>query len=161
MSKNRTIARQRSGATTAELAVVLPIFVLMLFAFFELGHGLMISSIVENAAYEGARRGVVPGATQETAQQVAEDIAIASSLRSPRVQVDTISLTDRVRGITVTVDASMAENGIFLGPFLGNTTISRSTTMIYESDLRYWFDPSLTPPPQPTPRPRGRGKNRN
>jgi Flp pilus assembly protein TadG len=158
MCTNLPVTHQRQGATTVELAVVLPVFLLVIFAFFELGHALMIDSIAENAAYEGARRGVVPGATQETAQKAAEDIATASSLRAANVEVETVTLNSRVSGIRVTVNAPMSENGIFLGSFFGNKTVSRSATMIFESNLRYAFVPSQATFPEPTPRPRGRGR---
>ncbi len=161
MSQHYRDAHRRKGATAVEMAVVLPVFIMLLIGFFELGHVLMIDSIVENAAYEGARRGVVPGATQESAQKAAEDIATASSLRNVQVQVETKELSPSVQSIAVTVNAPLSENGIFVGAFLGNTTVSRSVTMIHESSLRFRFPPGTAQLPEPTPRPRGRGKNGN
>lgn len=158
MHTNSPATHQRQGATAVELAVVLPVFLLIMFAFFELGHGLMIGSITKNAAYEGARRGVVPGATHATAQKAAEDLATASSLRGANVKVETVTLNSRVSGIRVTVNAPMSVNGLFLGSFLGNKTVSGSATMIYESNLRFAFVPSEAKLPEPTPRPRGRGR---
>lgn len=138
--------------------MVMPVFVLFLFGFFEFGHALMIDSISENAAYEGARRGIVPGATEESAKQAAEDIAIASSLQSVDVQVVRSEVSPGVQGITVTVSAPMSQNAIFAGPFLSGTTISRSVSMIHESSLRFRFLPGERTFPEPTPRPRGRGR---
>lgn len=159
MNKPRTLqsGKQRHAATSVEMALVLSLFLLFLFAFFELGHALMIDSVTENAAYEGARRGIVPGASLESARQAAAEIALASSLRSVDVQVQSRQLAPYVQGITVTVNASLSENSIFLGMFLGNATISRSVTMIHESGLRYLYMPGPRPVPEPTPRPRGRG----
>lgn len=147
----------RRGATSVEMAIIVTVAVLFLFAFFEIGHALMIDSIVENAAYEGARRRIVPGATAEQAQQAAEDVATASSLRSVDVQLRTNEVSPGVQGVTVTVNAPLSENSIFMGPFLGNTTISRSVTMIHESSLRFRFLPDERSVPEPIPRPRGRG----
>jgi Flp pilus assembly protein TadG len=149
---------RRQGASAVEMAFVLPVFVLMLFGFFELGHALMIDSIAENAAYEGARRGIVPGATHAAAIQAAEDIAKASSLKSVDVIVETVNLAPLVQEISVTVNAPLSQNAIFMGPLLGNMTIRRNVTMTQESSLRFRFLPGDQPVPEPTPRPRGRGK---
>lgn len=158
MSQHKLPSHQRTGASTVEMAIALPVFVLFLFAFFELGHALMMDSIVENAAYEGARRGIVPGATHELAKQAAKDIATASSLRSVDVQVEATVVSPGVDGITVTVNAPLSANAIMMGRFLGDMTVSRSVTMIDESSLRFRFMPANGPLPDPTPRPRGRGK---
>ena len=156
MSHSIRFATRRQGATVVEMAVVLPVFVLFLFAFFELGHALMVDCITENAAYEGARRGIVPGVTEELAEQAAEELATASGLRFVDVEVDTSEQSQHVRAVTVTVNAPLSENSIFMGSFLGNTIITRSVTMIHESDLRYRFTRDQGPAPDPIPRPRGR-----
>lgn len=149
---------RRQGATTVEMASVLPVLLLLVFGFFEAGHALLMNSIVENAAYEGARYGIVPGATEEGARNAAEDIALKSILRSVDVGVTINEVSPGVRGITVEVKAPVRENAFLVGPLLGEMTISRSVTMILESDLRFRFSPKVHSVAPPLPRPRGRGK---
>ena len=55
----------RNGALTVELALCLPLLFLLLFGGYELARTSMILHATQSAAYEGARTGIVPGATQE------------------------------------------------------------------------------------------------
>lgn len=57
--------RNRKGALTVEFALVLPLLMLCLFAFYEISRANMIQHATEASAYEGARAGIVPGATDE------------------------------------------------------------------------------------------------
>ena len=54
----------RRGAAAVELAVVLPIFILMVFGIIEFGRAIMVHQILVNASREAARYAVVPNATQ-------------------------------------------------------------------------------------------------
>ncbi len=134
-------SKQRSGATIVEFAVTLPILILFLFAFFEIAHALMIDSVVENAAYEGVRRGIIPGASSDSVEKAAQDVAIASSLKSVNVFVEPNSIGPDTERITVTVSAPLKSNGLLIGTFLGNTMLKRSATMIREAHLRYQVGP--------------------
>ncbi|MBX3443122.1 MAG: pilus assembly protein [Planctomyces sp.] len=58
----------RSGATTVELAIVLPVFLIFLFALFEFGHAFMCKATLTAAAKDAARYGAVDKIT--TAQVI-------------------------------------------------------------------------------------------
>ncbi len=58
------IGRRRAGVAMLELAIVLPIFLLLLLGIIEMGRVMMLNQITTNSAREGARLAVVPGATQ-------------------------------------------------------------------------------------------------
>ncbi|MBL8889022.1 MAG: pilus assembly protein [Planctomycetaceae bacterium] len=64
----------RTGAVTVELALVLPVFFVMLFAAFELGYANMIRHGAESAAYEAARSAIVPGSTNSDVRAAAERV---------------------------------------------------------------------------------------
>lgn len=64
----------RRGAATVELALILPIFFVMLFAAFELGHANMMRHGTESAAYAAARAAIVPGATNADVRNAAQRI---------------------------------------------------------------------------------------
>ena len=53
--------RRRVGAHLVEFAMVIPFFFLFVFALIEIGRGMMVSSLVTNAARAGCRTGIVPG----------------------------------------------------------------------------------------------------
>jgi hypothetical protein len=63
MKRNR-----RRGTTTVELAVVLPIFLLILFSLFEFGHAFMTMELLKAAARTAARTGVTDGKTSADVQ---------------------------------------------------------------------------------------------
>lgn len=62
MFARRNILNRR-GTTTVETAVVLPVFLLLLFAIFEFGHAYLIANMLNSACRNAARVGAVEGAS--------------------------------------------------------------------------------------------------
>ncbi|MDB4749618.1 pilus assembly protein [Rubripirellula sp.] len=56
---------QRAGAAAVEMAIVLPLLLILVFGIIEFGRAMMVQQILVNTAREAARRAVVPGATDE------------------------------------------------------------------------------------------------
>ena len=153
--------RPRRGATAVEFAIALPILFFCLFGFFELGHALMVDSVLENAAYEGARRGIVPGATSEAIVQAAESIGRISSLSDMTIIVEPQVITDETESVTVRAGTRLSNSGLVVGQYLLGRYIERSVTMRREPTLRNQFRPDVVNQNVPsTPKPRGRGKPR-
>ena len=71
----------RNGALTIEVALCLPIMVLLLFGCYEITRTSMVLHATQSAAYEGARTGIVPGATQDEIEA-----SVAFVLRTMGVQ---------------------------------------------------------------------------
>ena len=67
MKKMRTNDRRR-GAALVEMALVLPIFLLIVLGIVEFGRAMMVSQLVTNAAREGARLAIVGGSTNSDVQ---------------------------------------------------------------------------------------------
>lgn len=55
--------KSRQGTTTVETAMVLPVFLLLLFAIFEFGHAQLINNVLNSACRNAARIGAVEGST--------------------------------------------------------------------------------------------------
>lgn len=55
--------RGRCGAVAVEMALVLPIFTMVVFGIIEFGRAFQIMQLVTNAAREGCRRAIVDGST--------------------------------------------------------------------------------------------------
>lgn len=108
-------ARKRRGALSVEMAIVLPIFFLFLFAAIEFGRMNMLRHTVDNAAYEAARTAIVPGGDAGTAEQAAIDLLAAIGARGVTVQVDPSVITDDTPEVTVTVVCPCDENS-YVGP---------------------------------------------
>lgn len=59
----RHTRQHRRGTTTVETAVVLPVFLTLVFAIFEFGHAQMINNMLSSACRNAARIGAVEGTT--------------------------------------------------------------------------------------------------
>ena len=69
--RRRTGARM--GATVVEVAMTLPIVFLVFWGFWEWSRAEMIRQAAVTAAYEGSRRGILPGATVQDMETIAND----------------------------------------------------------------------------------------
>ncbi len=120
----RTASRNhRRGAVTVEMAVAAPVLFMFVFAGVEFSRVNMIRNTIENAAYEGARSGILPGATAANCAAVAQDlldkIGVADStitINPPVILIDTADVT-----VTVEVPMTMANGYITPTYYLGRT----------------------------------------
>ncbi len=65
------MAAFQRGAAAVEMAVVLPVFVLIVLGIIEMGRAVMVANLVENAAREAARSAILNGATNSSVANVA------------------------------------------------------------------------------------------
>ena len=66
-SKMKRVSQRRTGAVMVEFVIVAPLLFLFFFAAFEFCRVAMIRHTADNAVYEGARIGIIPGATADEA----------------------------------------------------------------------------------------------
>ena len=123
---------KRKGAVTVEFALVLPLLMLCLFAFFEISRASMIQHATEASAYEGARAGIVPGATEDEIRN-----QVAFVLNSVGVDTFTVDVEqNRPSGgrlnvrVTVTVPFSDATS---VGNLFGERSFTGQTELGQES----------------------------
>lgn len=106
----------RRGAVTVEMAVTAPILFLLLFAALEFASMNNMRHSVDNAAYEAARRGIVPGATTAAVVNEANTIMGYVGARNATVTVVPNAFDDNTPELTVTVSVPIAGNG-WVTPF--------------------------------------------
>jgi Flp pilus assembly protein TadG len=105
------------GAAAVELALILPILVLLLFGIFEFGRAYNTQISLSGAAREGAR---VMAITNDSGAASAATIAAAPSVNpAPSVA---ISPTPCSKGVTVTVTATRAQS--YNIPFFGSASFN-------------------------------------
>ncbi|MDA8235370.1 MAG: pilus assembly protein [Clostridia bacterium] len=98
----KSLRKTEKGQSTVEMALVLPIVILLLFGIMEFGRIFNAYLIITNAAREGARAGVVG----------ASDAAIRSAATATAGTLDTVAMSVyitpasylRVRGASLTVE---------------------------------------------------------
>lgn len=126
------VRRTRRGATLVEFAFAAPILIVFSLTLIELARLFTIQNTVENAAMEGARRGIVPGASASSAQQAATDVLTAVRISNSRVVIVPAVLTPTTPTVTVTVNAPIAGNTWIPSRFFKGTNLSKTITLTRE-----------------------------
>ena len=124
---------KRRGALTVEFALTAPIFFLVVFAGIEFARIHMIQNSMENAAFEGARRGIVPGASVEDCELAARSLIEVVGLNDVDITVSPSPITSDADTVTVTVEVPIqASNGFGLTGFMSGKTMSKTAMMPIE-----------------------------
>jgi Flp pilus assembly protein TadG len=144
--KSRSRERNRIGATTVEMALILPLFLAITFACMEFTRISMVRSQVSNAAYEAARSAMVLGGVDQTAEDAAANALSRLGVSDATTVVvftdeDGVPVTSEIAElVTVQIDVPYASNsffGAFLSPdsnhpesiSLSNAVISSQVTL--------------------------------
>ncbi len=128
-SPHRIDGCHRSGAVLVEFAIVVPILFLFFFAGFEFCRVSMIRHTVDNAVYEAARRGIIPGATNADVRNEAERILSTIGLNVFNIQIRPGTIRDETEEITVAITVPLDANTFVPAQyFLGKQT-RRELTM--------------------------------
>lgn len=121
-------AQVRTGNVTVEMAVCLPILFLIMFGAIEFSRMNMLRHSIDNAAYEGARRGIVPGASASQCLAAATKVLQAVKAKNYTITVTPNSITDATTQLTVSVQLPLQSNSYVTARFLANKTLSASST---------------------------------
>lgn len=105
--------RQRRGAETVELAVTLPVLMVVVFTGFEYGWAVLKSIQLDHAAREGAREASLSGATAasvaDRVNTVLQNSGIASGAVSISINPANPGAADPGEAITVEVEAAYGD----------------------------------------------------
>jgi Flp pilus assembly protein TadG len=124
----------RRAAAAAELAICLPVLVMLVLASIEacsmifLDHGLTIAS------YEGVRMAINYDATNSTVLARCDEIITQREINDTTVTITPANVANVPRGQTIVVRVSAPCNSNLLIPpwFYGGRTLSVATTMVKE-----------------------------
>lgn len=135
----RFCRRQRRGASAVEFAVVMPVFVLMVFGMIEIGRAVMVQQVLVNASREGARVGVLDGKTDADVRTKVNEYLQAASLPSATAQqIEFPQGTPQSVGygnpVEVKVQLGFGQVSWLATPiYLGGKTLEASTVMRRET----------------------------
>lgn len=140
MQTIRSLRKSREGQAVVEFALILPVFLLIVFAAIEFGRAYYVSHLLASAAREGAREGSLPNRTEADVEDKVEDFvrgveldygqttttigvipAGSSDVDSSMALADATS-GDRVR-VTVEYDFDVLTGSIIPG-FSGTVTLA-------------------------------------
>jgi len=121
--------RTRTAAVVVEFAICAPILFLFFFASLEFSRVNMIRQGVENAVYEGARRGIVPGATADDCRDSAQVILNSIAARDATITVAPPVITKNTSEVTVAVAVPVNSNSWVIPVFFNGKTIASHMTL--------------------------------
>ena len=120
---------RRQGALTVEFALTVPLVFMMLFGAIELLYVNMVRCSAEAAAYDAARRAIVPGASADDARAAAQLVLDAISVRNERVTISPDPITDTTQEVTVTIEIPLDSNSLVSPRYMKGRTLQRSCTL--------------------------------
>ncbi|MBX3445048.1 MAG: pilus assembly protein [Planctomyces sp.] len=126
----------RSGTVTVELALALPILLMVLFAAVDFARLNVLRNSAENAAYEGARRGILPGATAAQVIDAAQQSLRAVGAVNTQITVTPAVLTSSTQQVTVAVRIPLADNAWTANAARTTKDLVKSCTMSRERTQR-------------------------
>jgi len=122
---------RRPGFAVVELAICLPLMVMLTFGAIEAANAIYLKQTLVTAAYEAARMATALGATQQDGEARYSEIVNAVG-----VQGTTISFTPQITSTTpsgtavrVTVTAPADSNSFSIRRFMKGTTLRAAVTM--------------------------------
>ena len=134
--RRRSATRRKTrGVAAAELAVCLPVVVLLVVASLESCSALFLKQSLTVAAYEGVRTAIEKGATAATVQTVCNNVLADRRIQGSQVTVNPANISSMKPGdyITVTVSAPCDSNSVVPTTFFRGRTLTATATMMIEN----------------------------
>ena len=128
--------RNRQGAFTVEFALCSGLFFMILLAGFEFSRFMYARHSVDQAAYEAARIGIVPGQSPAQVIARARQILNATGIRSATVNVQPAAFDGNTETVTVSITAPYADSSWLRPVFLAATNLSATIILRKDSTLR-------------------------
>ena len=125
----RSLHRPRRGVTVVEFATVAPLAFFFFFVAFEFCRVAMVRHTADNAVYEAARRGVVPGATADDARGEAQRVLGTVGIDHFTIQIEPETIEAESPEVTVRVRVPLDDNSFVPTQFLGGRFIERELTL--------------------------------
>ena len=124
----------RRAVAASELAVCLPILVLLVLAMIESCTMIFLKQSLTVSAYEGIRKAVEPSVTAAQIETACQGVLTDRRVNDAKITISPSNFLSIPRGqyITVTVSAPAGKNSVIPGSFFSGRTLSGSATMMKE-----------------------------
>ena len=94
-----------------------------------------VRNTIDNAAYEGARRAILPGATKAKVDAAAQNILDAGSIKRATITMSPSRVTAATERVEVTVEVEMNRNSWVAPVYSKNLTLTRRCVLTREEAL--------------------------
>ena len=130
----RRVSNSRKGAALVELAVCLPVLMVLILGSIEATSAIFVRQALTTAAYEAAREAARTGATTLTATARGQAVLDARRIRNSTIQFTPSNVSTAGRGniITIEVTATLSGNSPFTGRVIPDQVNRVRTVMVKE-----------------------------
>jgi hypothetical protein len=127
--------RPKRGVATAELAVCLPIVVLLVVATIEACSAIFLKQSLSVSAYEGVRAALEENATLASVEDVCNRVLAERRVQSAQISVRPTNIASLEPGdfVDVTVTAPVTANSVVPARFYRGRTLSATVSMMIEN----------------------------
>jgi Flp pilus assembly protein TadG len=119
----------RNGVTAVEFALTFPLLLLIVFGSLEFSRANMIRNMCENAALEGARAGMIPGATAQDCTDAVNQLLDIIGIQNATVTIEPSTIDPATPDVEVTVTIPLADNSLPMSKFVLGTTMSQTAEL--------------------------------
>lgn len=128
---SRLASKRRNpiGAVAVEFALVAPLFFIIVLTMFEFSRLKVIRHTMDNAAYEAARVGIVPGATADEALAEARRLLAIVGTRGAAVNINPAILGPDVQQVTISIQTPLDQNALVTPKFTGGQMLTSTATL--------------------------------
>lgn len=130
---SRSRRQNRRGTYTVEFAICASVLFMTIFAVFEFSRFTFIRQAVDQAAYEAARVGIVPGASNADIQLRADSLLAAAGIRNATVAITPALIDDTTTEVAVEISCNFGENSWIPNHFLPTTEFVSRTVLDHEN----------------------------
>jgi Flp pilus assembly protein TadG len=130
--QHRALERSRRGVATVELAICLPVILLLVVGAIEGSNFIFLKQAVTSAAFESAQVMTRVGGTKVKAESRATEVLSARSIDQSTISFTPANPDSVARGeqVTVSITAPVSANSIGLRWFFDNETVTASVCML-------------------------------
>ena len=128
--------RKKRGAAAVEMALVAPLFFLIVFGIIEFGRCVMVQQLLTNASREGVRRAVLDGTTTADVQQTVSNFLTSAHISGATTTVNPDPPSSAASGAAVSVTVAVDFQDVSWLPaplYLGSATMTATSVMRRES----------------------------
>jgi Flp pilus assembly protein TadG len=126
--------RCRQGAAVVELAVSLPVILVVLFGILEISNSVALRKSLVVAAYEGSLVAILPGATASDVQSAVTQVVTDRGVNVTQINVSPADLLTAPKGTLITVDvvAQYDDNCFVFSGLFNSVPLHGTATFIKE-----------------------------
>ncbi len=133
MKKNR---KARQGVVVVELAIALPVLMLLIFGTLEICNMIKLKQSLTVATYESAIITLVPGATTAEVQAAMAQVFLDRGVTGATVTIAPSNFTSAPAGtpVAVSATANLAPNSVVFSGLFGNASTSAKAVFMKDLD---------------------------